>query len=415
MKKIVVVGGGAAGMMAAARCGRAGCSVTLLEKNEKLGKKLFITGKGRCNLTNACDVSELFSHVVSNKKFLYSAFYSFSNEDTLDFFHSLGLRTKTERGNRVFPCSDKSSDVIRALSGECERLGVKIRLRTPAVGLVIEEGRAVGVRLSDSEVLDADCVILATGGVSYPGTGASDQGLRMAESCGHSIQPLRPGLTGILAEGDIPKKLQGLTVKNCALFICDEGKQKKKWFEGFGEVLFTHYGVSGPLILSASSRIGDRLGEAPMVLHMDLKPGLDREQLDRRILRDFSGFPNLDVKNALVHLLPASMIPVILSVSGIAGNKKVNQVSREERRRLCDRLKDFTLVLTGLRDLEEAIITRGGVSVREVDSSTMESRLVQGLYFAGEMLDVDALTGGFNLQIAWSTGCLAGASASGEL
>lgn len=415
MKKIVVVGGGAAGMMAAARCGRAGCSVTLLEKNEKLGKKLFITGKGRCNLTNACDVSELFSHVVSNKKFLYSAFYSFSNEDTLDFFHSLGLRTKTERGNRVFPCSDKSSDVIRALSGECERLGVKIRLRTPAVGLVIEEGRAVGVRLSDSEVLDADCVILATGGVSYPGTGASDRGLRMAESCGHSIHPLRPGLTGILAEGDIPKKLQGLTIKNCALFICGEGKQKKKWFEGFGEVLFTHYGVSGPLILSASSQIGDRLGEAPMVLHMDLKPGLDREQLDRRILRDFSGFPNLDVKNALVRLLPASMIPVILSVSGIAGNKKVNQVSREERRRLCDRLKDFTLVLTGLRDIEEAIITRGGVSVREVDSSTMESKLVQGLYFAGEMLDVDALTGGFNLQIAWSTGCLAGAGASGDL
>lgn len=414
MGKIVVVGGGAAGMMAALHCSAEGHDVTLLEKNEKLGKKLFITGKGRCNLTNACDVSDLFSNVVSNPKFLYSAFYGFTNQDTIAFFEELGLRTKQERGNRVFPVSDKSSDVIKVLERECRRRGVEICLNTEVKELFTEPSsgtgpesipshrRVRGVCLSDGSQIVSDAVVLATGGRSYSSTGSTGDGYRMAESVGHTVTPLRPGLTGMLVREEIPSLLQGLTLKNCALYI--SRRTGKKLYSGMGELLFTHYGVSGPLILTASSMVGDLLKDGGLLLHIDLKPALTKEQLDKRILRDFESAPNADIKNALVHLLPKSLIPVLLSLCGIPGEHKVNRISREQRERLRDICKDMVLTLTGLRPLDEAIITRGGVRVGEVDPSTMASKKAEGLYFAGEILDVDALTGGFNLQIAWSTG-----------
>lgn len=408
MKNIVVVGGGPAGMMAAIRCAEAGHPVMLLEKNEKLGKKLFITGKGRCNITNACDVSDLFSNVVSNSKFLYSAFYSFTNEDTVNFFHSLGLKTKVERGNRVFPQSDKSSDVIKVLQKECMRTGVKIVLNTKVRDLRIENNKVTGVTLMNGEKIPADAIILATGGISYSSTGSTGDGYRMAEAAGHTITNLRPGLTGMIAREKFLSDLQGLTLKNAAVSITPAGSSKKSLYDGFGELLFAHYGVSGPLMLSASSLVGDRLAKMELCLHIDMKPALEREQLDKRVIKDFDAAMNSAVKNAMVHLLPRSMIPVLLNRCGISTEQKVNQLTREERRRIVDSMKDFTLTLTGLRNIEEAIITRGGVKAGEVDPSTMESKLVSGLYFAGEILDLDALTGGFNLQIAWSTGYAAG-------
>ncbi|MCH5264983.1 MAG: NAD(P)/FAD-dependent oxidoreductase [Lachnospiraceae bacterium] len=408
MKRVVVIGGGAAGMMAAIWCARNGSQVTLLEQNEKLGKKLFLTGKGRCNITNACDVSDLFSHVISNPKFLYSAFYGFSNEDTAAFFNALGLKTRVERGNRVFPCSDKSSDVIRVLQQECERQGVAVRLFTKAADVLASEGKVTGVKLCSGETLPAEAVIVATGGLSYSSTGSTGDGYRMAEKLGHTVTALRPGLTGLLVREKTPSILQGLTLKNTAVEITAPSGGKKKLYQGFGELLFTHYGVSGPLMLTASSLLGDRLAEGALVLHIDLKPALSAEQLDARLLRDFEEAGNANVKNAMAHLLPKSMIPVLLTACGIPQEEKINQLTKRERRCIADGMKDFCLTLTGTRDMEEAIITRGGICVDEVDPSTMESRLVKGLYFAGEILDLDALTGGFNLQIAWSTGCMAG-------
>lgn len=407
MKNIVVVGGGAAGMMAAIQSAGAGHSVTLLEKNEKLGKKLFITGKGRCNITNACEISDLFSNVVSNPKFLYSSFYGFSNEDTINFFHSLGLKTKVERGNRVFPMSDKSSDVIKVLQKACEQKEVVIRLNTEVRDILFEQGRVTGVWLRNGEKLLADSVILATGGLSYSSTGSDGSGYHMAERAGHTIKETRPGLTGILIKESFTADLQGLTLKNVAAVITKAGT-KKKLYEGFGEILFTHYGVSGPLMLSASSLLGDWLKKESLFLHIDMKPALTREQLDKRVQKDFETAANMSVKNAMVHLLPKSMIPVLLERCAIPFDKKVNSLTREERIHIVEKMKDFDLTLTGLRDIEEAIITRGGVKTGEVNPTTMESKLLSGLYFAGEILDVDALTGGFNLQIAWSTGYAAG-------
>ena len=412
MKKVVVVGGGAAGMMAALRIAEAGHTVVLLEKNEKLGKKLFITGKGRCNITNACDVSDLFSNIVSNPKFLYSAFYGFTNQDVVTFFEGHGLRTKQERGRRVFPRSDKSSDVIKVLSQECRQRGVQVQLRAEVDDLMTEPGempgkekRVTGVILKNGDYIAADAVVLATGGVSYPSTGSTGDGYRMAQKAGHTIVPVRAGLTGMTVKEEIPSRLQGLTLKNCALSVSRQEKPDKSLYSGMGELLFTHYGVSGPLILSASSLAGDYLaGNGELQLHIDLKPALSDVQLDKRILRDFDAAPNLDIKNALVHLLPKSLIPVMLSICGIQENIKVNHISREQRKKLCDSCKDLVLTLTGLRPIEEAIITRGGIKVGEVDPSSMASKKMEGLYFAGEILDLDALTGGFNLQIAWSTG-----------
>lgn len=405
--RVLVVGGGPAGMMAAIQAAKQGNAVTLLEQNEKLGKKLFITGKGRCNVTNDCDVTELFDSVVSNKKFLYSAFYSFSNQDVKDFFEEQGLRLKVERGRRVFPASDKSSDVIKALGNALKKLEVKIRLRTRVDQVLTENDIVCGVRLSDGECLNADKVILATGGVSYKSTGSDGSGLVMAEKLGHQVTKLRSGLVGMCTKEAWVRDMQGLTLKNVAVSI---GKKqgKKPLYEDFGELLFTHYGVSGPMILSASSRLGDELEKEDLYIKIDLKPALSKEQLDSRILRDFEERKNADLSNAMVHLLPKSMIPVMLHVCGLDPAKKVNEVTRGEREQLVKEMKEFPLTINGLRDIQEAIITRGGVTVKEVDPSTMESKIVKNLYLAGEMLDLDALTGGYNLQIAWSTGYLAG-------
>ena len=405
--RVLVVGGGPAGMMAAIQAAKQGNTVTLLEQNEKLGKKLFITGKGRCNVTNDCDVTELFDSVVSNKKFLYSAFYSFSNQDVKDFFEEQGLRLKVERGRRVFPASDKSSDVIKALGNALKKLEVKIRLRTRVDKVLTENDIVCGVRLSDGECLNADKVILATGGVSYKSTGSDGSGLVMAEKLGHQVTKLRPGLVGMCTKEAWVRDMQGLTLKNVAVSI---GKKqgKKPLYEDFGELLFTHYGVSGPMILSASSRLGDELEKEDLYIKIDLKPALSKEQLDSRILRDFEERKNADLSKAMVHLLPKSMIPVMLHVCGLDPAKKVNEVTRGEREQLVKGMKEFPLTINGLRDIQEAIITRGGVTVKEVDPSTMESKIVKNLYLAGEMLDLDALTGGYNLQIAWSTGYLAG-------
>lgn len=408
MSKILVVGGGAAGMMAAVTAARRGKNVLLLEKNEKLGKKLFITGKGRCNLTNSAEVEELFNAVVSNPKFLYSSFYSFTNDQVIGFFEELGVKTKVERGGRVFPESDHSSDVIRALEQEMKRLGVRISLGTEVKEILTEDGRAKGVRLSSGRTIAADAVIVAAGGLSYPSTGSTGDGYRFARECGHKVTDLSPALVPMEVKEWYAKELMGLSLRNIGIRITDG---KKKLYEEFGEMLFTHYGVTGPVILSASSIVGKKLKEHPLTLHIDLKPALTEEQLDKRVLREFEANHNRQFKNAVDSLFPAKLKPVAIELSGIPEEKKVNEVTKEERLHFVRLIKDFSMTLTGLRGYHEAIITKGGVSVKEIDPGTMESKLVKGLYFAGEVLDLDAVTGGYNLQIAWSTGYLAGANA----
>lgn len=407
MSRVVIVGGGAAGMMAGIAAAGAGHQVQIFEKNEKLGKKIFITGKGRCNLTNACDTEELFGNVVHNPKFLYSSFYGFSNFDMMDFMEQNGCPVKTERGNRVFPISDKSSDVIRALSTRLRDLGVEINLHTEVAELVARES-VTGIRLKKSgQLVPADAVIVATGGLSYPTTGSTGDGYKFARTQGHTVTELSPALVPFEVKEPVVKELQGLSLRNIEARIL---KGSKVLYEEFGEMLFTHFGVSGPVLLSASSFVAAQLKKEPLVLSIDLKPALSNEQLDARILRDFEEMKNKQYKNALVHLLPAKLMPVIVERSGILPDKKVNEITREERSRIVESIKDFRLTLSGLRDYKEAIITQGGISVREINPSTMESKLVKGLYFAGEVLDLDAVTGGFNLQIAWSTGYLAGIS-----
>lgn len=409
MSKILVIGGGAAGMAAALGAARAGHEAVLYEKNEKLGKKLFITGKGRCNVTNACETEDLFANMVTNGKFLYSAIYSFTNFDVMELIEAQGCPLKTERGNRVFPVSDKSSDVIAALSRALREAGVKIHLGDPVRELLIEDGRCVGVILEAGGKKErADAVIIATGGRSYPATGSTGDGYRFAKEAGHTVTPLSPALVPfVCAEADV-KELQGLSLKNIQVTV--KSGKKVLWKE-FGEMLFTHFGVSGPVVLSASSFAAKYLKKGPLSMEIDLKPALSAEQLDARILRDFSEEKNKQFKNALSGLFPAKLIPVMVKRSGISPEKQVNEITAEERRRLLELTKAFSVTLTGLRGFEEAIVTQGGVSVREVNPSTMESKLVPGLYFAGEVLDIDAVTGGFNLQIAWSTGMLAGRSA----
>ena len=408
MNKILVVGGGAAGMMAAVTAARNGKKVRLIEKNEKLGKKLFITGKGRCNITNAADIEDLFSAVVSNPKFLYSSFYSMTNDQVIDCFEELGVKTKVERGGRVFPESDHSSDVIRALEQEMKRLGVEIRLRAEAEEILAEDGRVTGVRLSSGKELHADAVIIATGGISYPSTGSTGDGYRFARECGHKVADLSPALVPMEVKEWYARELMGLSLRNVEIRITDG---KKKLYEEFGEMLFTHYGVTGPVILSASSIVGKKLREHPLTLHIDLKPALTEEQLDKRMLREFEANHNRQFKNAVDSLFPSKLKPVIVELSGIQEDKKVNEVTKEERLHFVRLIKDFSMTLTGMRGYNEAIITKGGVSVKEIDPGTMESKLVNGLYFAGEVLDLDAVTGGYNLQIAWSTGYLAGLNA----
>ena len=408
MSKVAVVGGGAAGMMAAVFAARNENEVYLYEKNEKLGKKLFITGKGRCNLTNTADMEELFAAVVSNPKFLYSSFYSFTNEQTIAFFEELGVKTKVERGGRVFSVSDHSSDVIRGLERELNRLGVHIVLNTEVKELLAVNGSVRGLLLASGKRTDADAVIVAAGGLSYPSTGSTGDGYRMAESCGHKITPLSPALVPMEVKEWYAKELMGLSLRNIGITITDGSK---KLYQDFGEMLFTHYGVSGPVILSASSITGSRLKEKELTLHIDLKPALTKEQLDKRVLREFESNHNRQFKNAVAGLFPAKLLPVMVDLSGIPEEKRVNEITKEERKKFTDLIKDFTMTLTGLRSYSEAIITRGGISVKEIDPGTMESKLIKGLFFAGEVLDLDVVTGGFNLQIAWSTGFLAGAHA----
>lgn len=412
MYDVIIIGAGAAGMMAAVTAGRQGAKTCLLEKNEKPGKKLYITGKGRCNITSACETEELFRHVVTNKKFLYSSFYTMTNEDVIRFFGELGVKTKVERGERVFPRSDKSSDVIRALWNECEKNGVDIRFHSEVTELVKVGDRIRGVVTAGGEVLEAAGVIVACGGMSYASTGSDGAGYRLAEQMGHTVTPCRQGLVPVSIREEAPAKMQGLSLKNVELcFYTKENGKKKEWYREFGEMMFTHFGMTGPLVLSASSYIGDIIPAKTVYAQLDCKPALSAEKLHRRILRDFGENPNVCLKNVLTGLLPKSMIPVVLELGEVEGSKPVNRVTKEERERLVHTVKEMTFTVGSLRGWNEAIITRGGVDVREVNPSTMESRLVKNLYFAGEMLDVDALTGGFNLQIAWSTGYLAGASA----
>ncbi len=413
-KHIIIAGGGAAGMIAAVAAAREGCKVSLYEKNEKLGKKLFITGKGRCNVTNACDMEELFGAVVTNRKFLFSSFYGFTNEDVMELFEEAGLPLKIERGNRVFPCSDHSSDVIAALERMMRQAGVKVYLRQEIKGLAVrsEEDTDTGaVRQvccgiclegldGKEKEVPADRVILATGGVSYPSTGSTGDGHAWAKMLGHKVTDLLPALVPFeAAEKEEVKALQGLSLKNIEIAVYNG---KKELYREFGEMLFTHFGISGPLVLSASAYTGKAKGE-PIWVEIDLKPALTIEQLDARILRDFDAAKNKQVRNALDELLPKKLIPVMIELAEIDPFKQVNAVTKEERERLIACMKKLTLHVVGTRGYEEAIITRGGVSVKEINPKTMEAKQIPGLYFIGEVLDVDALTGGFNLQIAWAT------------
>ena len=418
MSKVVVIGGGAAGMMAAIAAAESGHTVTLLEKNEKLGKKLFITGKGRCNVTNAADMDGLFENVCTNRKFLYSAFYGFDNHAVMELLEQAGCPLKTERGDRVFPVSDHSSDVIAALQRSLKRLRVEILLNTAVAEILTkqcEEGerpQVTGVVLQNQKQIPTDAVILCTGGLSYPSTGSTGDGHRFAEQLGHGIVVPVPSLVPFETAESWCGQLSGLSLRNVSLRML---QGKKELYSDFGEMLFTHFGVSGPLVLSASCHYGNRKkakeGEAePVTLEIDLKPALDAEQLDNRLLRDFEETKNKQFKNALSGLLPLKLIPVMIQLSGISPEKKVHEITRTERTDFGYLIKHLPLTVTGTRGFAEAIITKGGVSVKDVNPSTMESKRVCGLYFAGEILDLDAYTGGYNLQIAWSTGHLAGSS-----
>ena len=410
MSHVIVVGGGAAGMFAAIAAAKNGHQVTLYEKNEKLGKKIFITGKGRCNITNAADMEELFDAVVTNSKFLYSSFYGYTNQNVIDFFEDAGVPVKIERGNRVFPISDHSSDVIRALEREMKKVGVKVCLNTEVKSVEAEKGKFNKVVLKDTTTQTADACIVATGGLSYRSTGSTGDGFRFAENVGHKVTQCFPSLVPMETKEPWICELQGLSLRNVEAKILDG---KKELYKDFGEMLFTHFGVSGPLIISASSYVGkkfmDKNGQKKeLTLEIDLKPALTAEQLHQRVLRDFEENHNRQFKNAITKLFPTKLIPVMLELGGIDPEKKVNSIEKEERKQFVHLIKHFRMTLTGLRDYPEAIITKGGVNVKEIDPGTMESKLVKGLYFAGEVLDLDALTGGFNLQIAWSTGYAAG-------
>lgn len=424
MKHVIVIGGGAAGMMAAYAASINGARVTLLEKNEKLGKKLFITGKGRCNVCNAADdVETLFQNVCTNGKFLYSAFYQFDNKAVMDLFEKAGCRLKIERGDRVFPVSDHSSDVIAAMKRLLDRAGVKVVLNAPVNGIADKDGEFDHVMLKKDGTFSGDACIVCTGGVSYPSTGSTGDGYVFAETFGHQLTKRRPALVPLETVEAWPRDVMGLSLKNVSLKMV---RNKKVLYEGFGEMMFTHFGVTGPLVLSASSfyweKGKEKAGhkkqersdqeESATMLYVDLKPALDAEQLDRRLQRDFEENRTKQFKNSLGKLLPAKLIPIMVGLSGIDPDKKSAEISSGERKRFGEVMKAVPLTVKGTRDFAEAIITQGGVDVKQVNPSTMESKLVSGLYFAGEVLDLDALTGGFNLQIAWSTGYLAGLHAA---
>ncbi|MCI5699565.1 MAG: NAD(P)/FAD-dependent oxidoreductase [Lachnospiraceae bacterium] len=399
MGKTLIIGGGAAGMLAAVFSGRKGDEVLLFEQNEKLGKKLFITGKGRCNFTNACSMEELFDSIVTNKKFMYSSIYGYNNYDVMDFFEEMNLEYKIERGNRVFPASDHSFDVIDALHRAMKKVGVRIFLNTKVEKILVEQGKAVGL-VADGETWLGDKVMVATGGISYPTTGATGDGYRFAEETGHRVTECYPSLVPMNVREGYVKELQGLSLKNVVLSIRENGKIL---YEEFGEMMFTHFGITGPLVLTASAYLAPKLRKQSMQGYVNLKPALTEEQLDARFLREFSDNRNRQFKNILGSLYPSKLIPVIMPLSGISPDKKAHEITREERKCLLDLTREFPFTITGLRDFKEAIITKGGVDVRQINPKTMESKLVKGLFFIGEVLDVDALTGGFNLQVAWST------------
>ena len=404
---IFAVGGGAAGMMAAITAAENGAQVTLLERNDRLGKKLYITGKGRCNVTNDCAPEDFFQNVPRNPRFLYSAIYAFPPREVMAWFEARGCALKTERGNRVFPQSDKSASVIDALRAELRRLGVRV-LQERALDIVTQDGAVCGLK-TDGGFHKTERVILATGGCSYPQTGSTGDGYRMLEKLGHTIVPPVGSLVPLVEKGYDCKQMQGLALKNVALRLVNQ--KGKTVFEEFGELLFTHFGLSGPVVLSASAHMNEK--DSYTVL-LDLKPALDEQKLDLRLLRDFEKFQNRDFENALVELLPRSMIPVIVRRSGIPAEEKVHSITREQRRALLELMKRFPVEIACKAPVEDAIVTAGGVRVTEVNAKTMESKKVQGLYFAGEVLDVDAYTGGFNLQIAWATGRAAGLAAACE-
>lgn len=409
MSKVLIIGGGAAGMMAGVFAARNHHEVHILEKNEKLGKKVFITGKGRCNVANACDTEELFPAVMSNPKFLYSGFYSFGPQDVMNFFEEAGVPLKVERGNRVFPQSDHSSDIIRALERELKKAGAKVHLHTTVKEIVKkpEAEKVTGVILEDGTFMEGDAVIVATGGFSYQSTGSTGDGYRFARELGLKVTDISPSLVPLKTKEDYIPKLQGLSLKNTGLTIKNG---KKVLYEDFGEMMFTHFGVTGPMILSASAHIGAKLAKAEngeLCAYLDLKPALTKAQLDARILREFETGQNKQFKNVIGVLFPSSLTPVMLELGGIPAEKKIHDISREERQHFVDLVKAFPFTITGMGEFKEAIITKGGVSVKEINPGTMESKKISGLYFAGEVLDLDAVTGGYNLQIAWSTAYLA--------
>lgn len=407
MSKVAVIGGGAAGMMAAIRAAEKGHSVTVYEKNEKLGKKVFITGKGRCNVTNACDAEEFFEHMEGNAKFFYSAFYHFDNHAVMDMIETAGCPLKIERGNRVFPVSDHSSDVIKALRLRMEKLGCEICYHTGIKEVMTEENQITGVVTDRGKKVFCDAVILATGGVSYPSTGSTGEGHRIAAGLGLKVTELKPSLVPFETEEKWCGRLQGLALKNVRATLFVDGK---KVFSQMGELLFTHFGVSGPLILTASSVLAQKKNYRTVKLGIDLKPALTEEQFDKRLLREFEEGKNKQLKNVLPSIYPSSLAALIPQLAGIDETKSVHSVTREERKRLVDVTKNTELTITGTRGFAEAIITCGGVDLKEVNPSTMECKKVRGLYITGELLNLDAHTGGYNLQIAWSTGYLAGDS-----
>lgn len=407
-RKVIVIGAGAAGMMAAYSSALCGNKVTVFERNEKAGKKLFITGKGRCNITNDSDVETILNNIITNRKFMYSAIYSFSNEDVKAFFEENGLHLKVERGNRIFPVSDKSSDVINTLKKALRNENVEIEYNILVKDLVVEDNTVKGVVLKDGRKVYADKVIMATGGMSYPMTGSDGKGFDILRKYGHTITDLSPALVPMNVKEEFAKELQGLSLKNVDISFYRNEVDKKPVYEEFGEMLFTHFGISGPIVLSGSSVAGKYLKEGNLIARIDLKPALSKEQLDDRILREFTNGINKDIVNVMDNLLPKKLIPVMLDYCEIESHKKVNSISKEERNRMVEAFKGLKLTITSLRGFNEAIITQGGIKVKEVDPGTMESKIISNLYLAGEMLDVDALTGGYNLQIAWSTGRLAG-------
>ena len=407
MKKVVIIGAGPAGMTAAYSASQNGIDVVLVEKNERVGRKLLITGKGRCNITNNCEVEELIANVNTNGKFLYSAFYTFTNDAVMEMFESLGVRLKTERGNRVFPESDRAMDVVDAMARLIKRKNIKLVTGKTVKDIKEKNGKVESVVLSDGKEIKADAVIIATGGASYQRTGSTGDGYRLAEKLGHKITTLKPSLIGLEIQEDFVHKLKGLSLRNVAINVY--GKKNKKIYDDFGEMEFTDYGVDGPIIKSASCIMRD-LSKESYKISLDLKPALDHEKLDKRVQRDFQKYINKRFENSLSDLLPSKMIPVVVELSGIDPATPVNSITKEERRNLVNTIKNMEMHVKRYRPMEEAIVTSGGVKTSEINSSTMESKLVEGLYFAGEVIDVDAYTGGFNLQIAFSTGYLAGMS-----